>query len=226
MAEKPTTRGSRGAEPRTEHRWPVFAVTMGAFLLFLLQPDPLPWLPSWVIPALGLLVIAPLIWVNPTRLTRETAWSRWIGAGFALGLALVNQVYVVQIVMDLVDGAADGPDVLLEAGAVWLTNVVAFALVCWELDKGGPVARRVEGIRDDARQDFRFPQQDGSPGTDPRWEPVYFDYLFFSLSTMMAFSPTDVLPLTLRAKALLAYEALTGFVLLALVISRAVNILT
>lgn len=211
---------------RTEHRWPVFLVSMAAFLLYLMLPDPLPFLPTWVIPLVGLVVVTPLVLYNPRRLNRESTWSRWLSIGFAIGLAAVNQVYIVGIIDDLVDGKADGLQTLMQAFAVWLTNVVAFALVFWELDRGGPVARRVRGIRDDAPQDFRFPQQDGSPGGSPSWEPVFFDYLFFSLSTMMAFSPTDVLPLTLRAKALMAYESLTGFVLLALVISRSVNILS
>lgn len=215
------------AEPqRPEHRWPVFATTMAAFLLYLALPDPVPGLPSWVIPVVGFVVLLPLVLLNPMRLGRETTWSRWISVGFAIGLALVNQIYISRIIVDLIDGRADGPVVLAMAFAVWITNAVAFALVFWELDKGGPVARRVEGIRDDAQQDFRFPQQDGAPGNPVGWMPVFFDYLFFSLSSMMAFSPTDVMPLSLRAKALMAYESLTGFVLLALVISRAVNILT
>ena len=72
--------------------------------------------------------------------------------------------------------------------------------------------------------DFRFPQHDGAPG-NKNWEPAFFDYAYFSLSNMMAFSPTDVMPMTTRAKALMGYQAMTGFALLALVISRAVNIL-
>ena len=156
------------------------------------------------------------------RITTETRWSRWVGIGFALALAVVNQVYVVLVVVHLVDGAVDGPSILLTAFAIWITNVVAFALVYWELDGGGPVARRVEGAHDHSTQDFQFPQQqDGAS-----WDPAFFDYAYFSLSNMMAFSPTDTMPLTLRAKALMAYQALAGFVLLALVISRAVNILT
>jgi hypothetical protein len=83
----------------------------------------------------------------------------------------------------------------------------------------------VLGTNDEAPQDFLFPQQ-SSERLSSGWHPVFFDYIAFSLSTMMAFSPTDVMPLTTRAKALMAYEALTGFVLLALVISRSVNILT
>ena len=205
-----------------ERRLPVLVTTLGAFALYLLLPESISFFPRWLVPALGVVVLVPLILVNPRHISRETAWSRWLGIGFAGGLALINQAYIVVIVIRLVDGEVDGPSILLTAFAVWITNVIAFALVYWELDKGGPVARRVEGIRDDAQQDFRFPQQeDGSS-----WNPVFFDYAFFSLSNMMAFSPTDTMPLTLRAKGLMAYQALAGFVLLALVISRAVNILT
>jgi uncharacterized membrane protein len=56
------------------------------------------------------------------------------------------------------------------------------------------------------------------------WRPGYIDYLYMSVTNMMAFSPTDVMPLTTRAKLLMMLQSMTGFVLLALVIARAVNI--
>ena len=210
---------------RAEHRLPVLMFSIGALALHLLLPSSITFFPSWVVPLVGSIVLVPTVLANPTRITRATRWSRWVGIGFAVALAAVNQVYVVLVVLHLVDGAIDGPSILLTAFAVWITNVVAFALVYWELDGGGPVARRVEGLDDAAPQDFRFPQQEDS-GTGRAWDPVFFDYAYFSLTNMMAFSPTDTMPLTQRAKAIMAYQALTGFVLLALVISRAVNILT
>ena len=215
---------SPGPVPR-EHRWPVLLFTIGALTVYFLLPSSITFLPSWIIPAVGVLVLVPLVLINPRHLNRETTWSRWIGLGFALGLAAINQVYIVLIVRDLVAGSITGPGILLTALGVWITNVVAFALVYWEIDKGGPVARRLEGLKDGSQQDFRFPQQDNTVGVKG-WMPQFFDYAYFSLTNMMAFSPTDVMPLSLRAKALMAYQALTGFVILALVISRAVNILT
>ena len=205
-----------------EHKFPVLFTLLAAFALHLFLPASITLFPTWVVPAVGLVVLTPLVLINPTRVTRETIWSRWIAILFAFSLTAVNQFYVVQIVIELVNGEADGPSVLLTAFAVWITNVVAFALVYWELDAGGPVARRTEGMKDDAPRYFQFPQQQN----DEDWDPVFFDYAYFSLTNMMAFSPTDTMPLTLRAKGLMAYQALTGFVLLALVISRAVNILT
>src|SRR5690606_741860 len=153
----------------------------------------------------------------------ETPWSRWLSIVLALGLALANQVYVVLLVIELVADRANGPDVLLVAFAVWITNVIAFAIVYWELDDGGPYRRRMAPDTD-RTADFLFPQE-GVARLQP-WKPEFFDYVYFSLSTMTAFSPADVMPLSTRAKALMAYEALAGFVLLALIISRAVNILT
>ncbi|MDQ2698780.1 MAG: hypothetical protein M3Y46_08310 [Actinomycetota bacterium] len=208
-----------------EHRWPVVAYVVVIIVIWLVLPDELQFVPRWVVPAMALVILLPLIVFNPKRLDTQTTWSRWIGVLFAAGLVLVNQLHIALLIVELVNDDADGPNVLVVALAVWITNVIAFAILFWELDDGGPVARRVLGTDDAAPQDFLFPQQ-GLERIAPGWKPVFFDYVSFSLSTMMAFSPTDVMPLTTRAKALMSYEALTGFVLLALVISRAVNILT
>ncbi|MEP6480551.1 MAG: hypothetical protein ABJA94_00920 [Rhodoglobus sp.] len=208
-----------------EDRLPVSIVTVLALVVYFFLPSPFGILPTWLVPAIGLAAITPLVIFNPRQLNRQQAWTRWIGVGFAIGLTIVNQVYVVAIIHELINGAVSGPGVLLTAAGVWTTDVIAFSLVYWELDKGGPVARRIEGLNDDARQDFRFPQQDNTVGVEG-WMPEFFDYAYFTLSNMMAFSPTDVMPLTRRAKGLMAFQALTGFVILALVISRAVNILT
>lgn len=211
---------------RPEHRWPAVVAILLSLAVYLVLPGPAPFVPSFAFPVLALVALAPLVVLNPRRLGRETTWSRWLGVGIAIGFAVMNQVYLVGIVDVLLNGRGVGVEIVYTAAGVWATNVVAFAVVFWEIDRGGPFARRFEGVRDDAPMDFRFPQDDGSPGRDPHWAPEFFDYLYFSLTAMMAFSPTDVMPLTRRAKALMAYESLTGFVLLALVIARAVNIIS
>jgi len=195
-----------------------------SLVLYLLIPEKVQLVPRWVIPSLGVLLVVPLTILNPRRLSKETTWSRWLSIALATLLTLANQVTVVFTVGQLLYGHVSGPDVLLTAGQVWITNVLAFSLVYWELDRSGPIARRDPILWSTATVDFRFPQHDGAPGGED-WRPGYFDYAYLSLNNMMAFSPTDVMPLTVRAKALMGYQALTGFVLLALVISRAVNIL-
>jgi uncharacterized membrane protein len=211
-------------ERHPEHRWTVGVAIIVALALYLIIPQRVQPLPVWVVPAVGVLLLIPLVILNPRRLVVERVWSRWLSISLAIILTLVNQITIVLTIRDLLSGEVKGPDVLLTAAQVWVTNVIAFALVYWELDLGGPFARRIEGARDKREMDFRFPQHDGAPG-NKFWEPGFLDYAYFSLSNMMAFSPTDVMPMTSRAKLLMGYQALTGFVLLALVISRAVNIL-
>jgi uncharacterized membrane protein len=211
----------KAASPRPEHRWPPIVAVAVAALLYAFLPNGFSLIPSWVLPAVAALLVVPLIVLNPHHLTRETRWSRAISIGLALLLFAANQVAMVEAIRHLVDGTADGPSVLVSMLQVWLTDVVAFGLIYWELDRGGSVARRMRHDPDKV-QDFRFPQEDSGPTP---WKPAFVDYLYFSLSTMMAFSPTDVMPLTARAKGLMGLQSLTGFIVLALVISRAVNIL-
>jgi uncharacterized membrane protein len=208
-------------EGRPEHRWPATVAIALAVLIYLLLPAHGALLPRWIAPTILGVMLVPLLILNPRRFTRETTWSRVLSIGLALVLALANQVEVVAIIGKLINGQTSAPEVLLMALQVWLTDVVAFALIYWELDRGGPFARRMSGRTDPP--DFRFPQEDNGPTT---WQPGFVDYLYFSLSNMMAFSPTDVMPLTPRAKGFMALQAFTGFVLLALVIARAVNILS
>jgi uncharacterized membrane protein len=214
------------AAPTTqpEHRWAAAISIAIALTLYFFIPQKYQPLPHWIVPTLGALMLIPQVILNPVRFVNERPWSRWTSIALSIIMVLVNQVTIVFVIRELVAGSATGPAVLLTAAQVWITNVIVFAFVYWELDLGGPFARRLHGSRETEEMDFRFPQHDGAPG-NKNWEPAFFDYAYFSLSNMMAFSPTDVMPMTSRAKALMGYQAITGFVLLALVISRAINIL-
>jgi hypothetical protein len=125
----------------------------------------------------------------------------------------------------------DGRALLLAAGQVWITNMIAFALVFWELDRGGAVARLPTSAVPARRADFLFPQDDEKVArlalgtSDVVWLPMFVDYLYLSVTNSTAFSPTDTLPLTSRAKVLMSLEAIAAMVTSLLVIARAVNIL-
>jgi uncharacterized membrane protein len=212
---------ARPAPVKPEHRWPPVVAATCAVLLYAFLPNSFSLIPSWVMPTVALLLVIPLIVFNPHRLTRDAWWSRALGILLACVILAANQIAMVEAIMRLLDARADGRSVLVAMLQVWATDVIAFGLIYWELDRGGSVARRMRHDPDKI-QDFRFPQEDNGPTP---WKPAFTDYLFFSLSTMMAFSPTDVMPLSTRAKGLMALQSLTGFVVLALVISRAVNIL-
>jgi hypothetical protein len=222
-------------ERRAETRWPAFAGIVAAVLLTVWVPQP----ETATVRTVGLIALAamavPLFVVNPHRLDRQTQWSRVLAMGFASVLVVVNQISVVSVVARLLDGSAEGGEVLLEAGQVWATNIIAFGLLFWELDRGGPVARGTQERASLPLADFAFPQDDqgdAAPevavGSTRRadWRPGFVDYLYVSFTNTVAFSPTDAMPLRSRTKLLMAVQALTGFVLLALVISRAVNILS
>ena len=218
-AKKRTT---RVVPEQPEPRWPAIVAVAAAVVIYSFLPPTFIPVPRYILPIVATLLAIPLIVLNPHHFTRETAWSRAMSFALTAALLLFNQVEVIGILKELVNGTAHGSTVLLNAVQVWLTDVIAFGLLYWELDGRGPVSRRLPG--DPVARDFRFPQED--TGKPTPWRSAFFDYLYFSLSNMMAFSPTDVMPLTMRAKALMAIQALTGFALLALVIARAVNILT
>jgi uncharacterized membrane protein len=116
-----------------------------------------------------------------------------------------------------------GAQLLFSAFALLLTNVVAFGLAFWELDSGGPVLRALAGRRE--RPDFQFPQDENAELAAPSWRPQLFDYAYVSLTNSVAFSPTDVMPLTRPAKALMATESLLSFVTVLVVGARAINII-
>lgn len=215
-------RRQRAVPEKPEHRWPAIVAVVAAVVIYTLLPSSFIPVPRFILPTIATLMAIPLIVLNPHHFTRETAWSRVISVLLAVVLVAFNQVEVIGIVRELLNGKAHGDTVLLNALQVWTTDIIAFGLLYWELDGRGPISRRLPG--DPEARDFRFPQED--TGKPTPWRPAFFDYLYFALSNMMAFSPTDVMPLTTRAKALMAVQAITGFALLALVIARAVNILT
>ncbi|MCU1481659.1 MAG: hypothetical protein JWQ19_2445 [Subtercola sp.] len=222
-----------------EDRLPVLIAVLVNLALLYFIPQRFQVLPSWLVPAIAGVLLIPLVILNPRRLCRETTLSRWISIALTSFLVLANQLTVLVTIENLLNGDADGKDVLLSALQVWLSSVITFGLVYWELDHGGPVARREAGGWNAAGADFRFPQNDGSDDATSAngsaadasadsaraWRPGYIDYFYVAFTNMIAFSPTDTMPMTSRAKLIMAFQSIGAFVLLALVVSRAVNIL-
>ncbi|MDM4761954.1 DUF1345 domain-containing protein [Galbitalea sp. SE-J8] len=220
---------------RSEHRWPaVVAIGIGVALYALLPSTFLPAV-RWTVIGFSVLTIVPLLVLNPVRFNRETRWSRGFSIAQSIVLLVANQVALGQLVVQLLSPREGGGTtmLLLAAVQVWATNVVAFATLYWELDRDGPVARTHVPRAQLPPADFRFPQDEDGDAVEEvaarssgrtGWTAAYVDYLYFSMSNSMAFSPTDVMPLSHRAKLLMAVQAFAGFVILALVIARAVNI--
>lgn len=105
--------------------------------------------------------------------------------------------------------------------AIWVTNVLAFALLYWQIDRGGPFAW--ESGKN--FPDWLFPQSATPDVAPPDWRPQFVDFLALAYNTATAFSPTDVLPLSRRAKMLMTLESGISLLTLVIVAARAVNAL-
>jgi uncharacterized membrane protein len=213
-----------GIPSDSETRWPVVAAVLVAILLQLA-------LPNRVVVGLGARAIVPgiecvlllvLLVTNPGRLSTEQRHLRVVGIALIALVTIANTVSLVELIHALLYDPKTGGRTLVYASVpIWLTNVIAFGLWYWELDRGGP-ARRL--LASHSRPDFLFPQM-GARGCDPTWTPDFSDYLYTSFTNGTAFSPTDTMPLTGWAKLLMALQSMASLVTVALVVSRAVNIL-
>jgi uncharacterized membrane protein len=206
-----------------EHRWPAALAVVVAIVLQLVLPSRLVPGARYLLPALEAAVLVALLATNPFRVDRESAVLRVAGLVLAGLVGVSNGWSAVLLVLNLVAGRPVDPRNLLLAGAaVWLTNVLAFALVYWELDRGGPAARAAAV---QTRPDFLFAQIQNPELADPDWEPRFVDYLYLSFTNATAFSPTDVLPLSRWAKLTMMVQSAIALVVVALLVARAVNVL-
>jgi len=220
---------------RGEPRLPAAVAVLLAVVLYALLPDELLLGPRVVVPALEITLFVPLLAANPRRMTRESRNLRRLAISLVLLIALVNAVALVLLVGRLVTGrASEGPSLLLAAGQVWVTNILIFALAYWELDRGGSVQRTHTPRPRLPAADFRFPQdEDHDTIAEVRkrsseksgWVPGFLDYLYVSITNSSAFSPTDTMPLSPRAKMLMATQSVSALVLSVLVISRGISLL-
>ncbi|MBU2666712.1 hypothetical protein KOI35_24695 [Actinoplanes bogorensis] len=207
-----------------ERRWPAALAVVVMIVLQFLLPERLTLGPRWLLPVVEVAVIAVLIAADPVRIRRDTPALRTLGLVLIALLSLGNGWSVVMLVRAIVAGHdVGGPAQLLAVGgAIYLLNVLSFAVWFWELDRGGP-ARRARG--EDPYPDFLFAPMT-SPDLAPKdWEPWFLDYLYLAFTNATAFSPTDTLPMSRWAKAIMALETAIALVIAVLVVAKAVNAL-
>lgn len=199
-------------------------IVIGTLALDLLLPDKLTIGPSWLLPSFeGLLVVVLVVTVPRPRIRYSTIRRRV--ALTVIGLvSLVNGVSLVLLCHHLLTGGkSNGKELILSGVVLWVTNVLLFGLWYWQLDQGGPLARREPSPR---FPDFMFVQMTDERWAPPNWTPGLIDYLYLSFTNASAFSPTDTMPLTRLAKLLMTTQAIIALLTIALVVSRAVNILS
>jgi uncharacterized membrane protein len=178
---------------------------------------------AWLLPiAPELVLLVLLAWHEPRRRLEQAGLRREVSIALLAIVSLANAVLVVAVIASLVRGQEkSGAQLLLKAGCVWSTNVIAFGLWYWGLDRGGPV-RRLRA--NPPLPDWQFPQMENPQLAPKNWRPELIDYLYVSFTNSIAFSPTDAMPLTRRAKLLMLAESSISAVTVLLVTARAVNI--
>lgn len=234
-----TTKGKQPGGPQAgrpgEVRVGASVAAVVALALYATLPNTLLGWARVVVPAVGVLLLVPLVAANPVRMDRQNRLLRALSIGLAGLLVVTNSGAFVTLVHELVAGGAKkGTSLLVAALQVWLTNIIAFALLFWEIDRGGPVERAKSDRDELPPADFRFSQdenddtvrevaQRSSKLSD--WRPRFVDYLYLSTTNSTAFSPTDTMPLSPRAKLLMSLESIEALLVSILVIARGVSML-
>ncbi|ADG96922.1 conserved hypothetical protein [Segniliparus rotundus DSM 44985] len=207
-----------------ENRLPVLAAMLVAVALQLAVADSYALHPRWLLFGLESVLLVVLIVLNPIRLTRHPKLSRAFSIALVAGISVDNAVSSALLDENILTGRTgkDAVSLLGSGAAVYVTNIIAYGIWYWLLDRGGPFARH-EGRH--PNPSFLFPQMTLGRLAPKNWVPRFFDYFYVSFTNATAFSPTDTMPLTHWAKALMAAQSMVALATMALVVARAVNVL-
>jgi hypothetical protein len=215
--------------------WPAQLCVLGAILLQVRLPGKVVAGPTWLLPSLeGALLIALAATTPRGRVDEDHPGRRRAAIGLIGFVTAANAVSLYLLAREILHrqikttGIGQGRALILSGVAIWLTNVLIFALWYWMLDRGGPAnrARHPDPTTPEGHPDFVFPEMDGGkPYTPESWMPGFIDYLGLALTTATAFSPTDTMPNSRLAKALMSTQGLISLITLGMIISRAVGVL-
>ena len=180
--------------------------------------------PRWPLIVLELLLLVVLLAVNPVRPSRYSTLSTWATRGLIAAITLDNTASAAVLDYRILTGQVDDNVAVLigSGGAIYITNVIAFGVWYWLLDRGGPLAR-LDGRHH--HPDFLFPQMSDPDHAPPDWRPTFIDYLYVAFTNAVAFSPTDTMPMARWAKLMMAVQSLVALTTIALVFTRAVSLL-
>jgi len=209
--------------PRPERnglpRWPAAVALLAVGALYAVLSDGLTLGPRAFLLGVVTVLLVPL-------LTAHLRGSHRLARGLGFGVICLVTVAVVAsaflLVSSTLGGGTSAAALLRDAALLWIINVATFAVWYWEIDAGGPAQRRRDRH---VSEDFLFPQMNVDDKTTRAWSPGFLDYLFLAFNTSTAFSPTDTAVLSQRAKVLMMVQALLSLVILAVLVSRAINAL-
>jgi hypothetical protein len=199
-------------------RWPAAIALVAISLMYMALPERLRVGPPWLMLAIvGLLVVVLLLF---HQLGNVDA-SHWLGHAATALVTFAVALSAFFLVTRLPSSKVPGEDLLKQAALIWVANILVFGCWYWEIDGGGPRARRLDSYHS---QDFVFPQFQQDPSERLHaWMPHFVDYMFLAFNTSTAFSPTDTLVLSQRAKALMMVQGLISLVVIGVLAARAIN---
>jgi hypothetical protein len=209
-----------------EPRWPMALAVLTTGILRATLPHELRNGDArWLFLVIEVALLAVLIIGDPGRIDRDRPWLHNLTSGLIGIITLANAGAAIRLVIGIVDTSnfTQNAKVLLASGAaIWLSNIIAFALWYWNLDQGGPAARaRGTG----SRPALIFPEMIHPDRVGADWYPTFVDYFHFAFATATAFSPTDVSAVRRWMKLLMMAEEAISLIVAILVVARAVNIL-
>ena len=214
------------AAERGEHWWPVALAILVTAGLHVALPAQYRVHPTWVVPVVLVALLAVLIIGDPGRIDRQKPWLRIVTGIVIAFITVANLFSAARLFRDILTNnkvfATNATGLLATGGVIWATNVIAFGLWYWDLDRGGAAARAHHPHADPA---FVFPEMLHTDFVPATWVPRFADYLSLAFWTATAFSPTDVSAVKRWAKLLMMVEACVSLGIVGLVVSRAINIL-
>lgn len=213
----------RNKNRQHEPVWHLQLAMLIAIFLQLLLPDRYVFGSRYLLIGTEILLLVAMSFTTPKERIFKSL-SRRINVFLLIILTSVANGYgLVQVTRHLLQsGQVNGRELILTAVNIYITNIIIFGLWYWEMDGGGPGQRLLAAKHE---QDFLFPQNQHEDYKHPHWQPTFIDYLYVSSTNAMAFSPTDTMPLSRRAKILMLAQATLSLISIALVAARAVNIL-
>jgi hypothetical protein len=207
-----------------EPRWPAVIAIVAVAGLYAALPDSLEVGPRWLfLVVVGMLLVSTIV----ARIKGGYTVNNLLGHLLAAILTLFMVFSLVLLIRALPTHIEAPITLLRSAAALWVTNVLVFALWYWRLDAGGPHQRDLRAGHPSGS--FLFAQMTFRASDVPRewkgWSPNFIDYLFLAFNTSTAFSPTDVPVLSRWAKLLTMAQASISLTVVVILAARAVNIL-
>ena len=209
---------------RSESRIPAAVAIVLLVALLAALPSRYVVTPHWFLYTCGTAFLLVLIAAAILKTPAAYRFQRVCIIGLVTLVALIQVFLLTRLLQDTIVHNRDiGAIALLATAiAIWVTNVMMFTFLYWEVDRGGPEGR-ASGFS--GRADITFPRGDPSDNFPADWQPGFIDYLMFAYNTSTAFSPTDALPLTARMKLLMLAQSAISLVTILIVASRAINLL-